>query len=70
VICFFSQQGRFVQCEIYPGQPHILTVIDADGVERTESHTLDDHLQTRWNEVCVQLSRDGWSGPFGRDARI
>jgi hypothetical protein len=32
VIYFFAKQDQFVQCEMHPGRPHVLTVIDADGV--------------------------------------
>jgi hypothetical protein len=70
VIYFFSRQGQFVRCEIHPGQPNLLTVIDANGIEHTERHTCADDLEARWTEVRTELSRAGWIGPFGRDARV
>ena len=70
MIHFFSKQQQFLRCEIYPGQPHVLTVIDADGVEHTERHTSTDALEARWTDLRAQLVRDGWIGPFGRDARV
>ena len=39
VIYFFSKQHQFVQCEIHPGRPHVLTAIDPDGVGHTERHS-------------------------------
>lgn len=69
VIYFFAKQDRFVQCEMHPGRPHVLTVIDADGVEHTERHSCVDQLLERWTEIHRQLARDGWIGPFGRDGR-
>jgi hypothetical protein len=69
VIYFFSKGDRFVQCEIYPGRPHVLTVVDASGVERTERFHAGGDLHDRWTEVQQQLLADGWSGPLGRDAR-
>jgi hypothetical protein len=70
VIYFFAKEQQFLRCEIYPGQPNILTVIDQHGVEHTERHASADDLEARWTEVRKQLSHDGWSGPFGRDARV
>ena len=69
VIYFFAKQDQFVQCEMHPGRPHVLTIIDADGVEHTERHSSVDQLLERWTEVHRQLARDGWIGPFGRDGR-
>ena len=36
MIYFFSRQQQFVRCEIYPGSPHVLTLVDQHGVEHTE----------------------------------
>lgn len=69
VIYFFSKDHRFVQCEIYPGRPHVLTVVDASGAERTERFHSGGDLHDRWTEVQQQLLAEGWSGPLGRDAR-
>jgi len=69
VIYFFSKGDRFVQCEIYPGRPHVLTVVDVSGAERTERFHSGGDLHDRWTEVQQQLLADGWSGPLGRDAR-
>ena len=64
-----SKQHQFLRCEIYPGQPHVLTVIGADGVEHTERHSTTEALEARWTDLRTQLVRDGWIGPFGRDER-
>ena len=70
MIHFFSEQHQVLRCEIYPGQPHVLTVIDADGVAHTERHTSTEALEARWTDLRAQLVREGWIGPFGRDARV
>ena len=70
VIYFFAKERRFLRCEIHPGQPHLLTVVDPSGREHTERLASTEELETRWNEVRTQLSNDGWIGPFGRDARV
>ena len=70
VIYFFSKQDQFLRCEIHPGQPHVLTLVDANGVEHTERHTSAEALETRWSEVRTELLLGGWIGPFGRDARV
>ena len=59
-----------MRCEIYPGQPHRLTMIDATGAEQTEQHASAEGLEARWTEVRARLSLEGWIGPFGRDARV
>ena len=69
MIHFASKQHQFLRCEIYPGQPHVLTVIGADGVEHTERHTTTEALEARWSDLRTQLVRDGWIGPFDRDER-
>jgi hypothetical protein len=66
VIYFFSKDQRFVLCEIYPGRPHVLTLIDANGVEHTEQHHCASDLSKRWSELLSELTCDGWQGPFGR----
>jgi hypothetical protein len=70
MIYFFRKQGSFVQCEIYPGQPHVLTVIEPGGAERTERYGSADDLQARWVSLSRTLQADGWCGPLGRDSRI
>ena len=55
VIYFFARQDQFVRCEIFPGQPHVLTLVDANGVEHTERHTSADDLEARWAEVRREL---------------
>ena len=70
MIYFFAKQRQFVQCEIHPGRPHVFRVIHSDGEELTEEYSSASDLQTRWYEVAAELTRIGWSGPFGRDGRI
>jgi hypothetical protein len=70
VIYFFAKERRFLRCEIHPGQPNLLTVIDPTGREHTERLASSEDLEARWTEIRSQLSDDGWMGPFGRDARI
>jgi hypothetical protein len=66
VIYFFSKDEQFVRCEIYPGRPHVLTVIGVDGAERTERHESATDLNKRWNELLTEFAGNGWQGPFGR----
>jgi hypothetical protein len=68
VIYFFSRGPDFVQCEIYPGPPHVLTLVTPGG-EQPETHDSSEALDDRWCELTRQLKRDGWQGPFGRDGR-
>jgi hypothetical protein len=70
MVYFFSRARQFVQCEIHPGPPHVLTLIEPGGSERTELHDSTGALHERWEEVQQQLALDGWQGPFGRDSRI
>ena len=70
MIYFFSRQQQFVRCEIYPGSPHVLTLVDQHGVEHTERLKSAKDLELRWTEMRDELARNGWHGPFGRDARI
>ncbi len=69
MIYFFTREHEFTQCEIYPGAPHVLTLITPDGVHQTEQHESSDGLHARWCEVSRQLTEQGWQGPFGRDTR-
>ena len=69
MIYFFTRDDEFVQCEIYPGTPHVLTVITPDGGHQTEQHESSHGLHARWGEVSRQLTQRGWQGPFGRDTR-
>jgi hypothetical protein len=69
VIYFFSRHQQFLRCEIQPGSPHVLTLIDHLGVEHTERLTSAEELEARWTEMRDELARDGWMGPFGRDGR-
>ena len=69
MIYFFAREHEFMQCEIYPGTPHVLTVITPDGGHQTERHESSDALHARWGEVIQQLTDQGWRGPFGRDTR-
>ena len=70
MIYFFAKDQRFLRCEIHPGQPNLLTVIDPTGREHTERLASTEELEQRWTEVRTQLGQDGWTGPFGRDARV
>jgi hypothetical protein len=69
VIYFFLKDRQFVQCEIHPGPPHILTVIDAEGSAHSESYAVTETLQEHWGDICRRLELEGWQGPFGRDSR-
>jgi hypothetical protein len=68
VIYFFSRGADFVQCEVHPGSPHVLTVIAPATTEHEEYESFDK-LHERLDELTRHLNRDGWQGPFGRDAR-
>lgn len=70
MIYFFSKDSQYVQCEIYPGRPHVLRIIRSGGNVRTERYTTSAELQLRLDHVYGELSSDGWIGPFGRDSRI
>ncbi len=69
MIYFFAREHEVMQCEIYPGTPHVLTVIKPDGAQQTEQHACSDRLHARWGEVILQLTGEGWLGPFGHDTR-
>jgi hypothetical protein len=70
MIYFFTRDDEFTQCEIYPGPPHVFTVITPDGGQQTEQHECSDALHARWDDVSRRLIGQGWQGPFGRDTRI
>jgi len=70
VIYFFSSGHEYVQCEIYPGRPHVLTVISPDGESHCERFGSTADLTERWEQLAGVLQGNGWSGPFGRDGRF
>jgi hypothetical protein len=70
MIYFFWKHQQFVQCEIHPGRPHVFRLIDSGGEEHTERYDSAEDLQDRWSELTRELTCGGWSGPFGRDARV
>lgn len=70
MIYFFQKDGQFVQCELYPGRPHVFTVIEPEGIECTEQYSSAADLQARCDTLRMGLNEQGWSGPFGRDSRI
>jgi hypothetical protein len=70
MVYFFSKHGRFVQCEIHPGRPHVLVMIGpGDQQQCTEQYATSGELTLRWEHVLGHMERNGWSGPFGRDPR-
>ena len=69
MIYFFAKGLQFTQCEIHPGEPHLLRVLDPLGGEHTEAFISSQDLVDRWGEITQQLRHDGWFGPYGRDAR-
>ena len=69
MIYFFAKGPHFTQCEILPGSPHLLRVLDPLGRQHTESYTSPRDLDDRWSEITQQLRQAGWFGPFGRDPR-
>ena len=70
MIYFFSNGSEYVQCEIYPGRPHLLTLISPDGDSHPERFTSTSHLIERWQQLTDALQAEGWSGPIGRDVRF
>ena len=70
MIYFFSNGSEFVQCEIHPGRPHVLTLISPDGESQSERFVSTAHLTERWGQLTDALQDNGWSGPFGRDGRF
>jgi hypothetical protein len=69
VIYFFTKGQQYVRCEIHPGRPHVLTLVDPDGTENTEHYASAAELEARWSAVTCELTHGGWAGPFGRDGR-
>ena len=69
MIYFFTKGQEFVRCEIMPGSPHALRVIEPDGAEHAEHFFSTEQLDDRWSAIRGELQRAGWSGPFGRDGR-
>ena len=67
MIYFFLNGSEYLQCEIYPGRPHVLTVISPGSPCYSERFTSTAHLRERWAQVTQALAENGWSGPFGRD---
>lgn len=70
MIYFFKKHQDNLQCEIHPGRPHALTIIEPGGAERTERYATSREIEARWEELRQLLHAQGWHGPFGRDARI
>ena len=66
----FLETGSVRALRDPPGDPHLLSVIDPEGVVNTERYESADELEQRWKQMRDELSRDGWIGPFGRDARV
>ena len=69
VIYFFSKGTDYMQCELHPGQPHLLTLIAPDGAAQSERYSTSADLTERWQELTNGMAEDGWAGPFGRDPR-
>lgn len=69
MIYFFFNGCEYLQCEIYPGRPHVLTVISPDSPTYSERFTSTAHLRERWEHLTHALTQNGWTGPFGRDPR-
>lgn len=70
MIYFFSNGREYIQCEIYPGRPHVLTLVSPDGDSESERFNSIADLTDRWEQLSDALQRCGWSGPFGRDVRF
>jgi hypothetical protein len=69
VIYFFAKEAEYIKFEIYPGRPHVLTII-ADGANpQTERYSTSADLHDRLNHLWCDLKGEGWDGPLGRDAR-
>jgi hypothetical protein len=65
---FFEKDQRYIRCEIQeePGGWEI-QITDADGRERAEHFHTSQSAFTRWQELQIGYSREGWFGPYGRD---
>lgn len=70
MIYFFEKDGEYLQCEIYPGLPHVLSYIDAAGALKTHRFHDGDHLEAQWFTISRELNASGWAGPIGRDPRV
>jgi len=60
VIYFFLKDQQFVQCEVYPGRPHVFTVIEPGGVEHSELYSSSAELQARYDALRLGLNEEGW----------
>lgn len=69
MIYFFSKGPEYLQCEIHPGRPHVLTFVAPDGDTQSERYASGSDLVERWEQLTVRMAVDGWQGPFGRDPR-
>ena len=69
MIYFFSNGSEYVQCEIHPGRPHVLTLITHDGESHSERFASGADLTERWEQLTVAMGDNGWDGPLGRDPR-
>lgn len=68
MIYFFVKGDSFVQCELYPGHPNVVRVIEPDGSVHSERHG-SQTVNEAWDRVCTRWVAEGWDGPFGRDPR-
>ena len=69
MIYFFSKGPEYLQCEIQPGRPHVLTFVAPNGATQSERYACGSDLVERWELLTVSMVVDGWQGPFGRDPR-
>ena len=65
MIYFFSKGREYLECEIQPGQPHVLTLVATNATSDLSSPDLVE----RWEQLTVSMAEEGWQGPFGRDPR-
>jgi hypothetical protein len=68
LVYFFVKDECFVQCEIDPGPPSVLTLVTPSGTIRNEVHG-SLALVEAWEGLCLKLAHEGYRGPFGRDPR-
>lgn len=69
MIYFFCKGPEYLQCEIHPGQPHVLTFVAPDGATQSERYASGSEVVERFEQLAVRMAVDGWLGPFGRDPR-
>ena len=69
MIYFFSKDREYLECEIQPGQPHVLTLVAPDGAAQSERYASGSDLIERLEQLTVSMADEGWQGPFGRDPR-